>query len=236
MALFIIPPATARLWTNRLSLTLLISSLTGALGGLIGATCSAQVENLPAGAAIILACSSLFVLSLIFGSHKGLLTRYLRFQKLEHTLVHNQFLRAVFDKLEHQQQIRLLVGRDFSRSLALVPFPLQETLTNRHWSAHKTRQIAERLSHLGLLTYDRQSLPNTAELTEKGLDRAIESAKTHRLTELYLLEHADVAPRNVHQYVEKIEEITTPDIARDLRSLFQTPLEQELIPAEPHKK
>ena len=74
-----------------------------------------------------------------------------------------------------------------------------------------------------------------ASLTTEGLNRAIDVAVTHRLTEMYLLEHAEVAPKQVHQYVEKIEEITTPDIAQDLRNLFQKELEDALIPPEPHE-
>ena len=72
-------------------------------------------------------------------------------------------------------------------------------------------------------------------LTTQGLERAIEVARTHRLTELYLIEHADVAPARVHQYVEKIEEITGPEIASDIHQLFSNELEQALIPAEPHR-
>lgn len=233
MALFIIPPATARLWTQSMPLTLLISASVGALGGLIGAIASATIPHLPAGAAIILATAALFGLSLLFGAQKGWLVRYYSYRQLETTLAENQFLRAAFDNLETQQQIRLLCGREFSRRLALVPFPLLQTLGGRQWSRQKVQSLATRLSRKGLLIFDKKE---HAQLSEKGLDRAIEVAKTHRLTELYLLEHADVAPRNVHQYVEKIEEITTPDIAQDLRTIFQNKLEKELIPTEPHQK
>lgn len=92
--------------------------------------------------------------------------------------------------------------------------------------------MTRKLAKSGLLEVVGQE---KAILTEAGLERAIETAKTHRLTEMYLLEHAEVAPKNVHQYVERIEEITTDEIAQDLRDLFQKELDENLIPPEPHE-
>lgn len=232
MALFIIPPATARLWTNDLKLTLILSALCGAIGGGLGAFLSAEISRMPAGAAIILASAALFFISLLFGSRKGLLVRWLKFHRLERKLQENQFLRAVFDSQETQQQVRLFCGLEFSRSLAKGEFNLFEVMNKRNWKPNETQSTAKNLSKQGALkmkSYD------TAELTNEGLDRAIETAKTHRLTELYLLEHAEIAPRKVHQYVEKIEEITTPDIAQSLRALFENRVQSDLIPPEPHE-
>ena len=232
MALFIIPPATARLWTNSLKKTLAISALVGALGSLIGALVSSEVEHMPAGAAIILATSLLFFLSLLIGRRKGLLSRHLEYYAIERRLAENQYLRAVFDGLEAQQQVRLFCGLKFSRKLAMTDFLIRDTLAKRNWTTTKQSAITRSLLKQGLLTL---TGTESAALTDKGLNRAIETAKTHRLTEMYLLEHAEVAQKNVHQYVERIEEITTPEIANDLRDLFEERLQQELIPQEPHE-
>jgi len=233
MALFIIPPATARLWTNSLTKTLGISALVGAIGALSGAFLSASIPRLPAGASIILTTSILFFLSLFIGQRKGILIRHLRFHRIEQRLAQNQFLRAVFDSQEAQQQVRLLCGLAFSKRLAQAEFSIPDTLEKRHWSSLQQRQVARQLQQAGLLTITSH---DKAKLTPEGLERAIETAKTHRLTELYLLEHAEVAQKNVHQYVERIEEITTPEIAQDLRTLFEERLQEELIPLEPHEQ
>lgn len=232
MAMFIIPPSTARLWTQSLKKTLWISALIGALGALAGAMLSAQVPNLPAGATMILCNSFLFFISLLFGHRKGVLIKHLRFNEIEKRLEENQFLRAVFDNLEAQQQVRLFCGLEFSRPLAMTEFNVSDVLRKRDWSLKKERKLAKTLSDKKLL-----SLLNneSAVLTAHGLDRAIETAKTHRLTEMYLLKHAEIAPKKVHQYVERIEEITTPEIAQDLRSIFEKELQAALIPTEPHE-
>ena len=233
MALFIIPPSTARLWTNDLRATLLISAFVGALGAFVGALLSANIPRLPAGASIILATSFLFFISLLFAKRKGVVIRYLQFYAIEKRLAQNQFLRAVFDNLEDQQQVRLFCGLKFSRRLALTEFNIENTLSKREWSSQKCARVATGLQRDGALKI---VTGGNAILTEKGLDRAIESAQTHRLTELYLMNHAEIAQKNVHQFVERIEEITTPEIARDLRAVFKQKLQQQLIPLEPHEK
>lgn len=232
MALFIIPPSTARLWTQSLPKTLFISALVGAIGALSGAMVSAQIPHLPAGASIILCTSLLFFISLLIGYRKGILVKHLRFHEMEKRLTENQYLRAVFDSMEAQQKVRLFCGLEFSRPLALVDFNINDVLAKRNWGLRNASRLTNQLSHSGLIQKKKNGY---AALTDKGLDRAIETAKTHRLTEMYLLQHAEIAPKNVHQYVERIEEITTPEIAQDLRGLFQRELEKALIPPEPHE-
>ncbi|MEO0663812.1 MAG: metal ABC transporter permease, partial [Planctomycetota bacterium] len=65
MALFIVPPATARLYADTLGGTLVVAGATGAVGAVAGALASARVDHLPAGAAMILATSALFFASLV---------------------------------------------------------------------------------------------------------------------------------------------------------------------------
>ena len=231
MALFIIPPATARLWTNSLPRTLIIAGSVGALGSLCGAMASATIPNLPAGASMIMAMSILFALSMLFGTRKGWLIRKVGLAKLENRLSENQFLRDLFDTLESQQKIRLLAGLEFSPDLAHVNVAMDRFLSKRAWTSTKQKRITENLYRQGLLVSKNL---HEARLTEKGLERALETTRTHRLLELYLLEHAEVARSKVHQYVERIEEVTSPEIARDLRKLFAARLRKELIPTEPH--
>lgn len=231
MALFIIPPATARLWTASMPWTIGIAGSVGALGSLCGAVASSVVPHLPAGASIILATSLLFGGSLLVGSRQGILVKKLRIARQEEKLAENQFLRTIFDSLEGQQQIRLLTGLEFSRELAMVPVSMSTLLEQRGWPNAKQSRVMRSLARQEYLTKGKSGL---VTLTPLGLERALEAARTHRLMELYLLEHAEIAPGRVHQYVEEIEEITTPEIASDLRKLFRTRLEDQLVPPEPH--
>jgi len=232
MAMFIIPPATARLWTRSMPWTLSISTFVGALGSYIGIVLSAMVTNMPAGAAIIASMSTLFFISLFIGSRKGILVRKLSVIKLERRLAENQFLRAAFDNLEDQQQVRLLCGLKFSKQLAEVDFNPEEVVQSRQWSYFKLKKILHRLSNKRYAVVRENGL---VRLTKTGMDLGIEAARTHRLTELYLLEHSDVASHQIHQFVERIEEITTPEIASELNRMFEGQLKKQLIPTEPHE-
>lgn len=73
-ALLIIPPAAARFWTDRLSTMMAIASVFGALSGIVGTLLSARWDGLPTGPLIVLASTSLFLLSWIFAPHRGLLS------------------------------------------------------------------------------------------------------------------------------------------------------------------
>lgn len=78
IAMLITPPAAARFWTDRLSVMLVVAGIIGGLSGLIGAWLSSVHADLPAGAVIVLVATSLFFLSLLFGTARGLLARAIR--------------------------------------------------------------------------------------------------------------------------------------------------------------
>ncbi|MFW6336384.1 MAG: metal ABC transporter permease [Phycisphaeraceae bacterium] len=71
IAMLIIPPAAARFWTHDLKKTLLLAAAFGASGGYVGASLSATLRGLPAGAIIVLVTSGFFVISLLFGVERG---------------------------------------------------------------------------------------------------------------------------------------------------------------------
>ncbi|WP_425044457.1 metal ABC transporter permease [Primorskyibacter sp. S87] len=87
VALLIIPPVTARFWTDRADRVAVLSGATGGVAGYVGAAISASAPNLPTGPIIVITCFSLFLLSLLFAPNRGVLAavlRHLRFQKRVH--------------------------------------------------------------------------------------------------------------------------------------------------------
>lgn len=76
IALLIIPAAAARFWTDRLSGMVLVAGLLGAGSAVIGALISAVIQNAPSGAMIVLTAFGFFILSLMFGLRRGLMTRW----------------------------------------------------------------------------------------------------------------------------------------------------------------
>lgn len=87
VALLIIPPVTARFWTEQSDRVVLLSGVIGGVSGYVGAALSASASSLPTGPIIVLVSFALFVLSLLLAPNRGVLAavlRYLRFQKRVH--------------------------------------------------------------------------------------------------------------------------------------------------------
>ncbi|MHB1296092.1 MAG: metal ABC transporter permease [Anaerolineae bacterium] len=74
VAMLVTPAATAFLLTKRLPSMMLVSALIGAISGIAGLYLSYYV-NIASGAAIVLVCTALFALAMVFAPGKGLLAR-----------------------------------------------------------------------------------------------------------------------------------------------------------------
>ncbi len=74
-AMLILPAATARLWTDRFGLSIVFSTLLGALAGSLGGAISLQYERLPAGPIIVLVGAAILLGSLVIAPRRGLIVR-----------------------------------------------------------------------------------------------------------------------------------------------------------------
>jgi manganese/zinc/iron transport system permease protein len=76
-ALLITPAVSARYWTEKLGIMVVLSGLFGAFSGLAGTFISASGNNLPTGPLTVLASTSLFVISVIAAPRRGVLSKLL---------------------------------------------------------------------------------------------------------------------------------------------------------------
>lgn len=86
VGLMILPAAAARFWTADLTRLILLASAFGMVSGYVGLVASSSLGggNLPAGPVVILAAGTLYVGSLVIGSHGGLARRLLPRTRLQH--------------------------------------------------------------------------------------------------------------------------------------------------------
>ncbi len=87
VALLIIPPVTARFWTERADYVVLLAGVFGALAAWIGAALSASAPDLPTGPLIVLVAFAMFAASLLLAPGRGLLSslyQHRRFQSGVH--------------------------------------------------------------------------------------------------------------------------------------------------------
>lgn len=217
IALLVIPAAAARFWTQDLKRMTLISAGIGGAGGLVGSAMSAVFPNLPSGAMIVLVCSGLFFISMLVGTARGLLVRALRRRDLNRSVDHQHLLRGLFELRE---------SRNTEHGISFG-----ELLTLRSWSAWRLTREVERCRKAGFLVRNEDA---SLSLTTSGMAEASRLVHEHRLWELYLITHADVAPGRVDQSADAIEHVLEPELIARLESLLRQNLEAKGVAPSPH--
>lgn len=211
IALLIIPPASARFWTDNLPTMTLLSAAFGGLAGGVGALLSAAAPKWPAGAVIVLANSLFFAVSFTFGPARGLLVRLSAQRALNRKVARQHLLRAMHE-----------YGEDFGSQT--VPFEF--LLAERSWTARTLRQEIARATARGLVTAEGDAL----RLTVEGERKAARAVRNHRLWEMYLITYADIAPSHVDRDADMVEHILEPALIAELEALLQL---EEPLPS-PH--
>jgi manganese/zinc/iron transport system permease protein len=87
VAMLIIPPVTARFWTDRSDRVIWIAGIFGGVSGYVGAALSASAPAMPTGPLIVLTAAAIFLFSLVFAPVRGVaasVIRHHRFQRRVH--------------------------------------------------------------------------------------------------------------------------------------------------------
>lgn len=227
IAFLITPAAAARFWTDRLEYMVVLSALIGGLSGWLGASMSALVPGLPAGALIVLVAAGCFLLSLIFGRQRGVLLRLRNQYLLKRKVGRQHLLRAVYEILESEADAD---GDVFLKQ----PVPFRQIRGRRTWQDVQLRRYIRQAYQAALLEVDVDK--DTVRLTEAGLEAAAQVTRNHRLWEIYLIEHAEVAASRVDRDADAIEHVLGGDLVASLETkllAFQN-AERMAVPASPH--
>jgi manganese/zinc/iron transport system permease protein len=225
IALLVIPPAAARFWTQHLPTMLLVSAGLGLLSCLIGAALSALVPRLPAGAIIVLVSGALFAVSMVCGAQRGILVRGLAARRLNLKVRRQHLLRALHELIEaaHAPQD----PPDWAR-----PVTFAELLAERSWSAAALRRELRGAMREGLLV---AAAPASYVLTAAGVQAGWRVARNHRLWELFLITHADVAPSHVDRDADEVEHVLGASMIADLERQLAHLHPELAAPRSPHR-
>ena len=224
IALLIIPPAAARFWTHRFSRMVWLSALIGATSGLVGAGISALLPRLPAGAIIVVVAGSLFLVSMIFGTARGVLRRALAHWRLERLVERQHLLRALYEWHEAR-------GAADTAAAPETTVPLSALRAARSWSSALLRRALARARHSGLVRVFPES---GVVLSPVGWEAARRVVRNHRLWETYLITHADIAPFHVDRNADAIEHVLEPAMIASLESLLARSHPARLTPVPPN--
>lgn len=223
IALLVIPAAAARFWTERMQPLALLSAFLGGLGGLVGASVSALFPKLPSGAMIVLTASFFFLISMFLGTQRGVLIRSLRRRRLNRRIDRQHLLRELYESLEASPSAQRS-GRG--------EVDIGSLLENRSWSLWRLNSAIDRAVAEGLIeVHEGQCVV----LTDAGHRQAAQLTRRHRLWELYLITHADIAPSRVDRDADAIEHVLEPEMVAELESLLPAESGQGAVPASPHQ-
>lgn len=202
IALLIIPPAAARFWTDRFPTMALLAAGFGAVGAGLGALLSALAPKLPAGAVIVLTQAAFFTVSFLIGARRGLLKRRIEAWKLSRRTGDQHLLRTLFEE-EEQRGLGSRIG-------------FNALHRKRSWSAGRLRALCRRAQRLGWLESSSEGLA----LTQEGRTAAASEVRQHRLWELYLIHHTDLATSRVDRGADRVEHHLDQTLVEELEELL----------------
>ena len=226
VALLIIPAAAARFWTDRLGHMTFISAGIGGGSALLGALPSALIPHFGTGSTIILAGSFCFVISLLFGTRRGLLQRMMKHLKSIRSVGRHDLLRACYELLE-------AIDPNFgSLPETSIFLSFDQLVAKRSWKPSRVRKLLQQAKQEGLVIFAQHG--NTFQMTSVGLTESCKVARNHRMWELFLIRHADIAPGHVDRDADEIEHVLDPDIIEELQKELAADFPEMHIPASPH--
>jgi len=224
IAFLITPAAAARFWTENLKMMLLLAAIAGGVSGWLGAGLSALMPRLPAGAVIVLVAATLFTLSMIFGSARGVLPRWVQHLRLQRKIGRQHLLRAVYEIVEARKHPE-------AAHVENLPVSRDELLAKRSWSR---RQLAKLIRTAKREDHVDEDDGRRLRLSESGLGEAARITRNHRLWEIYMIRHADIAPSHVDRDADTVEHVLGPDMIRRLEQELVRRGQSLAVPPSPH--
>ncbi|HCQ33998.1 MAG TPA: iron ABC transporter, partial [Verrucomicrobiales bacterium] len=192
--------------------------------GWLGSSLSALFQDLPTGAVIVLVGAAIFTFSLVCGSARGILPRFVRQTRLKRKVGRQHLLRAIYEILESRQLDNL-------EPVSNLSIDLDSLTTHRSWSyaaLNRLLRTARAEDHL------EKEKAGRIRLSEAGFGEASRVTRNHRLWELYLIRHADIAPSHVDRDADLVEHVLDADVVQQLEMELQgRPIRMD-VPPSPH--
>jgi manganese/zinc/iron transport system permease protein len=217
IAMLIVPPATARLLTDRLGPLLLISVVTAglsAIAGHVGAITMPVIfarigypgVNASTAGTMAVAAGGFFVLAVIASPRHGSLRRLYDQLRLRVRIASEDLLGALYRREE-------LAGAP----AAAIPLPQDHHgILPRSWIERFARRKLEKRGLIDVAS-------GLCSLTEKGREAARNLVRAHRLWEAYMARHFVLPGDHLHSTAEQVEHYISPQMQTDLAMELDQP-------------
>lgn len=216
VAMFIVPPATAYLLTDRYWLLIIIAIVVACLSSALGHLSAITIptwfgfSGTVTSGAMAVAAGMLFLVAWICSPRHGLIA-----------LVINRFIVKL--KILREDVLGVLWRLEERQQQSLVQQQLQELLQSNKalfamamFSLRKSGAI--------------QSTAGEVQLTKEGRTRASSIIRNHRLWEVYLDKHFPQDTHQLHHSASRLEHVTTETMQEELGSATHDPHGSEVPP------
>lgn len=210
VAMFIVPPATAYMLTDRLQVMIglslvvaILSAVVGHLGALVVPAWFGFQSTTTAGMMAV-AAGGLLLLAVLLGPRHGILVKLVRRQLLSLRILADDVVAVLYR-----------IGEQGEPAAARVA-ELQRTLFCNKWSLSG---VLAWLDRRGAIERD----ADLVALTDQGRLHAQHLVRSHRLWEQYLQDYAGIDASRVHPQAEKLEHFTDPRLRQRLDSETDAP-------------
>lgn len=202
-AMLIIPSVAARYWTEKLNHMVILSGIFGALSGVLGTIFSALTPNLPTGPVIVLAATTMFLISLLLAPKRGLAAKGLRHMKLRKKIMLENILQSLYDLSEKDY----LADKPWQEGY--TPLELQKLRPQNGRVFQKGLSILNRSGHV-------RSSGSKWSLTEKGHQEAYTITLNHRLYEMFLMNQAQYSSLHINHETGNIQDQVDDEVLQEL--------------------
>ncbi|MEM7623262.1 MAG: iron chelate uptake ABC transporter family permease subunit, partial [Planctomycetota bacterium] len=213
VAMLIIPAVSARFWTERLWLMLVLAGVIGAASGYAGSVLSALMPRKPAGAVIVLSSGGFFVVSMLFAPSRGVIASTLRRVRVRLRIAGDHLLELAAEP--HAQPAKKGLTSGATQGTYVDRSTIDRLAGQRGWSPIFGVAVRWSLRNAG---FTKGVNAAGLELTERGLARGGRVRRNHLLWERYLVEQADIAPSHVDWTVDQVEHVLSPELVAQLES------------------
>jgi len=225
VAMFVVPPATARLLSDRLLTMVILSVVIGAAAAISGHWAAINVpgwfgyaSTTTAGMMAVMTGVA-FVLAMVFSPKQGVLVRWLRVESLAWKILSDDVLAYLYRAEERPRETSPQFA-EIQHALLVRPLRLRLVLLREAFGG----RIAAHDSHY--------------YLTDAGKQAAIKLVRAHRLWEQYLVDRANVATDRIHGQAEQLEHFSDRGVRDELERQTRFPTADphgSPIPSERHR-
>lgn len=175
-AMLITPAIAARYWTERLDYMVILAGLVGGISGVVGTLLSTLSRGMPTGPLIIMAATILFIISLLFGTKKGLLPKFLKQWRVKRLVTRENILSSLYELTE--ARLKSSEGREMGS------FSYHQITEVRLISSINYLSVIKGLKREGAI---KEMEDKQVVLTELGLELAHDIVLKNRLLDMYLM-------------------------------------------------